>query len=124
MMKITHAIACSSLACVLSACIYVPKVKDDSSSPSCKTYTKSMTLEQIEVHQNLSVRCNNDECLAVLLTAAAVSAGSAIISGSIVVTNNTVHWLEYQGTCDDSYLNTAKQRFLDSVSKPEPAPHS
>ena len=65
--------------------------------------------------------CNDNECIAALL---AVFAGSAIISGSIVVTNNTVHWLEYQGTCSYSYLNIVKQRFLDSISKPKPTPET
>lgn len=63
--------------------------------------------------------CHDQVCLTAAL---AVFAGSAIISGSIVLTANTVHWLEYQGTCSDGYLNVAKQRFLDSVDKPAPTP--
>lgn len=44
----------------------------------------------------------------------AVSAGSLLVSGSIVVANNTVHWLEYQGTCSEGYLNKARLAFLDT----------
>jgi hypothetical protein len=50
----------------------------------------------------------------------AIFAGSALISGSIVLTGNTVHWLEYQGTCSDGYLNSAKQKLFDSFGSPEP----
>lgn len=113
------------LALALSACVYVPRVEEDSASSNCNTYTKSMSLEKIEVHQNLSVRCNNEECLAALLaTATVVSAGSAIISGSIVLTGNTVHWLEYQGTCSDGYLNAAKQLFRESLKRSEQTPET
>ena len=44
----------------------------------------------------------------------AVSAGSLLVSGSIVVVNNTVHWLEYQGTCSEGFLNRTRQAFLDT----------
>ena len=61
--------------------------------------------------------CNDEACLAVIL---AVSAGSVIVSGSIVLTNNTVHWLEYQGSCDDGYLKIALHKFFDSLGDPKP----
>ncbi len=77
-----------------------------------------MTLKPVELHQG-NLNCHDEACLAVIL---AVSAGSFIVSGSIVLTNNTVHWLEYQGTCSDSYLNTTKQFFLDSLGNPKPVP--
>lgn len=84
-----------------------------------------MSLQVIEAHQNISYGCNNQECLAAALAAAAVvSAGSAIISGSIVLTGNTIHWLEYQGTCSDGYLYATKQLFLKSVNKPKASPAS
>ena len=63
------------------------------------------------------MRCRNEECAIVLAGVAAISAGSAIVSGSIVLTGNTIHWLEYQGTCSDGYLNKVKQAFLDSLHR-------
>lgn len=105
-----------SLALALSACVVVP-VEDEVAASSCDTYTKSMTLKTVTANRG-GLHCSDEACLAVIL---AVSAGSLIVSGSIVLTNNTVHWLEYQGSCDDSFLNTTKQRFLDSLDNPEPA---
>jgi hypothetical protein len=104
----------------LSACIYVPVVNEnDDESATCKTYTKSMSLDSVQMQA--SGRCQNQGCVALLAGAAAVTAGSAIISGSIVLTGNTLHWLEYQGTCSDGYLNKTKQLFLDSLDKGKPA---
>ena len=104
-----------SLALALSACVVVP-VEDEVAASSCDTYTKSMTLKTVTANRG-GLNCHDEACLAVIL---AVSAGSLIVSGSIVLTNNTVHWLEYQGSCDDSFLNTTKQRFLDSLDDPKP----
>lgn len=110
------------LAASLTACVYVPVVEESKTAESeCKTYTKDMSLDVVEVHANISHDCQNQECLGTVLAAAAVvTAGSVIISGSIVLTGKTVHWLEYQGTCSDGYLNTTKQLFLDSLSKLNP----
>jgi hypothetical protein len=111
------------LAFALSACVYVPVVKQNEATPdTCKTFTQSMSLDAVElqVNVNMSHGCRNDECAALLASAAVVTAGSAIISGSIVLVGNSLHWLEYQGTCSDGYLNKTKQFFLDSISKSNP----
>ena len=113
---------------ILSACVYVPRVNEgDVAMNACRTYSKSMSLEQIELLSHSStdsyqpVACNGQggqECAVFLAAGAAiVVAGSAIVSGTIVVVNNTAHWMEYQGTCSDGYLNQSKQWFLDSINK-------
>jgi len=33
-----------------------------------------------------------------------IPAGSFVLSGGIILVGNTLHWLEYQGTCEDSAL--------------------
>jgi hypothetical protein len=118
-MRTAKAVSIISLAFALSACVVPVVDKVDASASACQTTTQSMSLQM--ANQNIFARgnCPDRECLAAAL---AVFAGSAIISGSIVITNNTIHWLEYQGTCSDSYLNVAKQRFLDSLSNTKPAP--
>jgi len=45
----------------------------------------------------------------------AVTAGSLIVSGSIVVAGNTVHWIEKQGKCDDSATNKAISNLVDAT---------
>ena len=101
---------------MLCACIYVPVV-DESESAKCNTVTKSLSLDKIDSEGAISMRCRKEECAVVLAGVATISAGSAIISGSIVLTGNTLHWLEYQGTCSDGYLNKVKQSFLDAIHR-------
>ncbi len=101
------------LACALSACIAVPVVDNEPNTASCKTVTRSMSLKTVQVGAN----CHDEYCLAAVLT---ISAGSVLISGSIVLTGNTVHWLEYQGTCSDGYLNTIRQQFLKTIGRDHP----
>ncbi|MCR8922288.1 hypothetical protein NO559_05860 [Dasania sp. GY-MA-18] len=48
-------------------------------------------------------------CLAAL--GIVVPAGSFIISGSIVAANNTLHWLEYHGSCDEGLLKEVARAF-------------
>src|SRR5487761_2743365 len=114
-MRIPAAFSIAFLAASLSACIYVPVVDENKeSAATCETVTKHMSMQNLferEAHDtqgrsndipiNIGGGCNS-ECAAAILTAVVVvSAGSAIISDSIVLTGNPVHWLEYQGTCSD-----------------------
>ena len=46
--------------------------------------------------------CHEPECLLVMAPIVAISVGSLVVSGSIVVTGNTIHWLEKQGRCQGS----------------------
>lgn len=110
-------------SCVLSlcACVYVPVANErDSAEANCKMLTQSMSLNSVEMHSDIGCH-NGGDCNAVLAAAIVVTAGSALISGSIVLTGNTLHWLEYQGSCSDGFLNRSKQQFLDSLSKLKPA---
>jgi len=119
-MRIQKILVSAFLAFFSSACVYVPVVNEnDSASANCNTFTKSMSLDSVELQG--SGRCQNQGCVAILASAVVVSAGSAIISGSIVLTGNTIHWLEYQGTCSDGYLNKTRQLFLDSIKTNKPA---
>jgi len=114
------------LALSLTSCVYVPVVDEPDASASCKTYTKTMSLNTIEMSEKINIGaggdCGRNDCAALALAGViVVTAGSAIISGSIVLTGNTIHWLEYQGTCSDGYLSKAKKLFLDTIGKSKPA---
>lgn len=63
-----------------------------------------------------SARCHSDECEALLIVVAAIPVGSFIVSGSIVLVGNTVHWLEQQGRCDDGVIQTGLNKFLNLVT--------
>ena len=62
------------------------------------------------------VYCREPECaLYGLLAIVAVPVTSFIVSGSIVVVGNTIHWVEEQGMCDDSMTQEAIRALVDST---------
>ena len=78
----------------LSKCIsLIEKNKNE----NCELITKKMTIEN---RGEFPQGCN-DECL---LIALGVATTSYIVSGSIAVVGHTVHWIEKQGRCEDSYI--------------------
>jgi hypothetical protein len=85
------------LVLVLSGgCIYLPKTIEVYNA-ECGTYQRHMTLE---VHQAGAIAgCANESCVALLVLFGAVSATTAVVSGSVVAVGNVVYWLEKQGQC-------------------------
>ena len=63
----------------------------------------------------ITAGCGSAECILSLgIFAAAWTGFTAVISGSIVVVGNTVHWLEQQGPCDIEQL----QKQVVDVNQP------
>jgi len=61
--------------------------------------------------------CNEPECLIILAPTVTLSVGSFIVSGSIVVVGNTIHWIEKQGACDDSVTQQAVSKLINSTKE-------
>lgn len=90
------------LLALLGGCVYFPNtttVYDE----KCQTYQRHMTLEVQQV--GTFVGCHGEACVGVLVVMGAVSASTAVVSGSVVVVGNAVYWIEKQGRC----LGSAKQ---------------
>lgn len=91
------------ISCILimatSGCAVHPVPTYDPDDQRCNLSTRKTELSQTVVN----VHCGGaPECAAGM---AIIGVASALVSGSIVVVGNTVHWLEKQGKCDDSFLN-------------------
>jgi hypothetical protein len=85
------------VAALLQGCVYVPRtatVYDE----KCNVYYREMTLQPYQVVQ-FAGSCNHRDCAYLLVALGAVSAASAVVSGSIVVAGNVVYWFEKQGQC-------------------------
>ena len=80
----------------VSGCFYVPKIEENKNE-NCDLITKKMS---IETRGEFPQGCN-DECL---LIALGVTSTSYIVSGTITVVGNTIHWIEKQGRCEDSFI--------------------
>jgi hypothetical protein len=80
-----------ALSLPMSGCFAYPK-KIEYYDSDCNIEAKKWVL----LAESVNMGCQDTaSCAAVL----GVSAGSAIVSGSIVVAGNTVYWLEKQGRC-------------------------
>ena len=93
--KVVHRLAPIALL-ALQACVYVPKTTAIYDS-DCQITTMHMELESVQIAA--LGNCRNEGCTALLVTAGATAAASAVISGSIVVVGNAVYWFEKQGSC-------------------------
>lgn len=102
-MKLIAIIVTSVFLCV--SCAVVPVVKPHTPEDiECGLSTHEYDLKMVKMG-SVSASCNSPECvLSIGLFAAAWTGVTAIVSGSIVMVGNTVHWLEQQGPCESDKL--------------------
>jgi hypothetical protein len=87
-----------SFPLLLCSCVIVPRTTEIYNS-DCKFIAKQSELKPVYVAALGG--CKDEQCAGLLVFAGAVTAASAVISGSIVVIENIVYWLEKQKQCDD-----------------------
>jgi len=103
----------------LIACAFVPKVEHKQKyANSCEMYTKELTLDAVSLG---GLDCGgNSSCV---VAASLVPVTTFLVSGSIVLVGNTLHWLEYQGSCDDGLIQSSinilipENEALDTLSE-------
>ncbi|MDP2824860.1 MAG: hypothetical protein Q8O52_19530 [Sulfuritalea sp.] len=81
---------------LLSGCVYLPETSTRYNA-ECGIYERKMTMQPYQVGSLMG--CRDEGCVTGLVFAGAVSAASAVITGSVVVVGNVVYWLERQGQC-------------------------
>lgn len=96
---------------LLSACLVLPKTTEVYDA-DCQIMVRQAELEVQQAGAIGSCRGGQD-CVALLALYGIVGAGSAVISGSIVVVGKVVYWFEKQGRC---------LRSGDAAASPAPAP--
>lgn len=79
----------------LVGCAYPKTIRqyDD----ECQIIAKKMVLDVKEFDRDTN--CFKNDCVAQLVTEAAVLAASTVVSGSIVVAGNVVYWLQKRRDC-------------------------
>ena len=88
----------AGVALLASGCVFYPKTVE-SYDPVCEIRTRQMVLKSEVVDGLCSASSHQDAAAACLVAVVGVTAGSAVISGSIVAVGNTVYWLEKRGKC-------------------------
>ncbi|RVU45009.1 hypothetical protein [Rubrivivax rivuli] len=81
---------------LLSACVVVPQTREVYDA-DCKVMKRQMTLQTAQLGGFQS--CGDDACKALLVAAGAVTAASAVVSGSVALVGNMIFWFERQGQC-------------------------
>ncbi len=89
----------------MSSCAVVPVTRPHSVRDSaCGLSTHEWNLDLVKMG-GYSANCDSPECVvSVGLVAVATIGITAIVSGSIVIVGNAVHWIEQQGSCDADKL--------------------
>jgi len=100
------------LVALLASCSFVPaKSKNQPYAYDCDMMTKKLSLATIE-HQGNMCGHNTDAAACLIAVGVVIPVGSLLVSGSVVLIGNTLHWLEYQGSCEEgmiaSYLDKLK----------------
>lgn len=82
----------------LNACVFIPKKLPNNTAPnSCQMVNKEYTLEAEQV-VNFGAHCDSGACLIALL---GIPVLSLVVSGTIVLIGNTIHWVEYYSSCEN-----------------------
>ena len=110
----------------LSSCAFYPKVADRQNA-RCQLVTKRLTLEVFPPVKNkqfkpmdLNISSGDAEIIFYILAGLVVIATvSAIVSGSIVLTGNTIHWIEKEGKCNDGAIKKAIEKLSKSLNSME-----
>ncbi len=92
-----------------AGCAFYPTTSDQQHhSDDCQMYTRELALDYAEMPIEECAGSGAEGsliCLAAL--GVVVPVGSLVASGSIVVAGNSLHWLEYHGTCNEGLLWSA-----------------
>ena len=112
------------LPLIIGSCLVIPKTEHSSVS-NCELITKSWTLEFHGIGSNNECYGCDDFVRGVLecggeveewgVFVATVSLGWTVIAGAVVVVGNTVHWLEKQGSCEDSKVRISINKLYSST---------
>lgn len=83
-------------AALLQGCVFLPRT-ETAYDEKCELHYRQMTLEA-HVGQ-FPGSCSGKDCGYLLAALGLIAAGSAAVSGTIVVTGNVVYWAEMQRRC-------------------------
>jgi hypothetical protein len=81
---------------MLSGCLVLPKVDMNQPVP-CPMVTREVTLDTVQLGH--IGHCYGDACLFQLTAGTVIFAVSAVVSGSVALVGNTLHWIERTGKC-------------------------
>ncbi len=118
-MNIKKHITVFALTLLCTGCVILPATSAHQPyAKNCDMLTKRLMLNKPESERAFGCQKNMHggnvlSCL--VLAGIIIPAGSLVISGSIVLINNSLHWLEYQGSCDKAQIEENVQSFINTL---------
>lgn len=88
------------LVILITSCTFIPKVVHDPDNRRCNLDTSQRILDFTTEGSHEFLH----DCPDCLFLASLYSTASAIISGSVVIIGNTIHWIEKQAKCSDQHV--------------------
>lgn len=104
------------LACLLftHSCLYTPKVSEYQAH-HCSLITKRLELKENSIDPNPDWVPEAKNGLDVLVGLAVIGPATLVVSGSIVMVGNTIHWVEAQGRCDNTSIYKVSSKYPNSA---------
>jgi hypothetical protein len=88
-----------------SGCAFYPTTAEQQPrADDCRMHTRALGLDYSEMPISSCDGGKEGAALCLAALGIIVPVGSFIASGSIVLVGNTLHWLEYHGSCDEGLL--------------------
>lgn len=93
------------LTCLLASCVFLP-YKESVSPQRCDVYKARWSLAAEPLKEYIECYgAGEDAGICMFSVGVVIPLGSLIISGSIVLIGNTLHWLERSGRCQLKVVN-------------------
>jgi hypothetical protein len=96
MRRLTRFTLCATSALLLSGCLVLPKVDMNQPVP-CPLVTREVTLDVVQMAG--VGPCRQHDCLLQLTAGTVIFAASAVVSGSVALVGNVLHWVERTQKC-------------------------
>ncbi len=98
---------------LLTGCTFLPESQPNPQQKCNLVFPELKLKLNTQAYQPMTSPCVGEGdavlmCLA--LMGVVIPAGSLVVSGSMVLSSNTLRWLEYQGHCDDGVIQKALQK--------------
>jgi hypothetical protein len=101
---------------LISACIALPATKEASNN-NCDLVTREMYVDSHTLNNfHFNGTVNGKERIVLAATGLVIYSVSWVISGSIVLTGNTIHWLETKGRCNERKAEIVPVSKSDSLA--------
>ena len=97
----------------ICSCLYTPKVSEYQAH-HCSLVTKRLELKENTFKPDPKLVPNAKDGIDVLIGLAVIGPTTLIVSGSVVMVGNTIHWIEAYGRCDNTKVYKVSSKILKS----------